>query len=72
MTSQWVMTLLGMPQSEIAIGNDVAREINCDITISKDIAICSYHCLIMHNGVAMNHVHYVFSDLCLIVLFYCR
>ncbi len=55
---------------EITIGKDVARDIHCDVTMSNDIAMCTFHGIIKHNDVAMNIFYYVFSALCLIVLFY--
>ncbi len=33
MTSQWIMTLLGMPHCGTTNGIDVARDIHCDTTI---------------------------------------
>ncbi len=51
---------------DITIGNDVGS----DVTMSNDIAMCTYHGCTMHNDVAMNILYYVFSALCLIVLFY--
>ncbi len=54
---------------EITMSNDVAREIHCDVTMSNDFAMCTYHDITMHNDVAMNLFYYVFSDLCLIMLF---
>ncbi len=41
MTSQWVMTLLGMPHCGTTMGNDVARDIHYDITMDNDIAMCT-------------------------------
>ncbi len=55
---------------EITMGNDVARDINCDVTMSNDIATCTYHGITLHNNISMNIFYYVFSALCLIVLFY--
>ncbi len=55
---------------EITIGNDVARDIHCDVTMSNDVATCTYHGITMYNDVDMNLFYYVFSALCLIVLFY--
>ncbi len=48
----------------------VARDIHYDITMSNDIAMCmyTYHGITMHNDVSMNLFCYVFSDLCLIIL----
>ncbi len=61
MTSQWVMTLLGM-------GNDIARDIHCDATMSNGFAMCTYHGITMQNDIAMNLFYYVFSALCLILI----
>ncbi len=65
---------------DITMGNDTVRDayceitmgidIHCDVTMSNDIAMCTYHGITMHNGIAMNIFYYVFSALCLIVLFY--
>ncbi len=55
---------------DITMGNDVARDIHCDVTMSNDFAVCIYHCITMHIDIAMNLFYYVFSALCLIVLFY--
>ncbi len=50
---------------DITMGNDVAR----DITMINDNAMCTYDGITMHNDIAMNIFYYVFSALCLIVLF---
>ncbi len=54
---------------EIKMGNDVAKDVHCDINMSNDFAMCTYHGITMHNDVDMNIFYYVFSALCLIVLF---
>ncbi len=36
MTSQWVMTFLGMPHCG-TMGNDFARDVHCDITMDSDV-----------------------------------
>ncbi len=41
MTSQWVMTLLGMPHCGTTMGNDVARDMHYDVTMDNDIAMCT-------------------------------
>ncbi len=53
----------------ITMGNDVAKNIHCDVTVSNDIAMGTHHCIAMHD-VAMNLFYYIFSVLCLNVLFY--
>ncbi len=40
MTSQWVMTLLGMLHCSTTMGNDVARDIYYDVTMD-DITMCT-------------------------------
>ncbi len=55
---------------ENTMGNDVARDIHCDITMTNDVAMCTYHDIAMHNDIDMILFFYVFSALCLIVLFY--
>ncbi len=37
MTSQWVVTLLGMPHCGTTMGNDIDRDIHYDITMDNDI-----------------------------------
>ncbi len=51
---------------EITMGNDV----HCDVTMSNGIDMCIYHGITMNNDITMNLFYYVFSALCLIVLFY--
>ncbi len=41
MTSQWVMTLLGMPHCGTTLANDDARDIHCDITMDNDVTMCT-------------------------------
>ncbi len=41
MTSQWVMTLLGMPHCGTTMGINVARDIHYDVTMDNDDAICT-------------------------------
>ncbi len=48
------------------MGNDVARDAHCKITMGNDVAMCTSPGIKMHNDVAVN----VLSALCLIVLFY--
>ncbi len=40
MTSQWLMTLPGMPNCDTTMGNDIARDIHCDPTMD-DAAMCT-------------------------------
>ncbi len=39
MTSQWVITLLGMPHCGTTMGNDVAMDVHYDVTIDNDVAM---------------------------------
>ncbi len=39
MTSQWVMTLLGMPHCGTTMGNNVARDVHYDVTMDNDVAM---------------------------------
>ncbi len=68
MTSQWVMTLLGMCIVKSQWVMTIARDIHCDVTMSNDVAMCTYHGITMHNDVAVNLFYYVFSALCLIMI----
>ncbi len=42
--------------------------IYCDVTMSNDAAMGTYHGITIHNGVVMNLFFYVFSALCLIII----
>ncbi len=61
---------MGIPSNVITItmGNDIARDIHCDVTMSNDVAMCIYHAITMHNDVAMNLFYNVFSALYLIMI----
>ncbi len=50
------------------MGNNIARDIHCDITMGNDIAMFTYHGITMHNNIAMNLFYYVFSALCQIMM----
>ncbi len=50
------------------MGNDVARDIHCDVKTSNDVAMCTYHGITMHDDVAMNIFYYVFSALYIIMI----
>ncbi len=60
MTSQWVMTLLGMPHCGTTMGNDIARDVHYDITMDNDVAmnLLCYVLLTMPNyDIAVSPVH---------------
>ncbi len=50
------------------MGNDIARDVHCDVTIHNDIAVCTYYVITIHNDFAMNLFYDVFSALCLIMI----
>ncbi len=50
------------------MGNDVARDAHCEITMSNNVTMCTHHGFTMHNDVSMNLFYYVFSALCLIMI----
>ncbi len=52
------------------MGNDVARDVHCDVIMSNDVAICTYHDITMHNDITTNIFYCVFSALFLIRLFF--
>ncbi len=41
MTSQWVMTLLGIPYCGTTMGDNVTWYIHYDITMDNDVAMCT-------------------------------
>ncbi len=54
---------------DITMDNDVAMDIHCDVTRRNDVTMCINHDITMYNDVTMNLFYYLFSVLCLIVLF---
>ncbi len=49
MTAQWVMTLLGMHILKSQWVMTFAKDIHCNVTISNDVAMCTYHGVTIHN-----------------------
>ncbi len=50
----------------ITMGNEIARDgvakdIHCNITMSNDVTMYTYHEIIMHNDFAMNLFYYIYS-----------
>ncbi len=39
------------------MGNDVAKDIYCDVTISNSVAMYTYHDITMHDGIDMSILH---------------
>ncbi len=54
---------------EITINNYIARDIHCDGTMSNDIVMYTYQGITVHNDIVIKLFYYIFSALCLIVLF---
>ncbi len=50
------------------MGNGTSRDIHCDITMSNDVTMHTYHDITMHNEFAMNNFYYVFSVILLWVV----
>ncbi len=53
----------------IAIGNDISRDIHCDVIMDNNVAMCTYHGIIIDN-VAMNLLCYVLLHQIMILLFH--
>ncbi len=70
MTSQWVMKLIRMPHCCITEGNDIAKDIVCDVIMGNAIAIYTYYDITMHNDIVMNLFSYVLLHQIMILLFY--
>ncbi len=56
-----------MTHYDITIGNDVARDVHCDIIMNHGIVIGTYHDVTMHTDVATPLIYYVL--LCPIMIF---
>ncbi len=56
-----------MTHFDITMGNDVARDVHCEIIIGHGIVIGIYDDTTMHADVATTHIYYVL--LCPIMLF---
>ncbi len=70
MTSQWLMTLLGMPHCGTTMSNDVAGDIHCDATMDNDIAMCTQHAITMDSDIARNLFCYILLLQIIILLFH--
>ncbi len=47
-------TLCSIIRYDIIIGNDITRGIHCDVIMSNVIAVCTYHAITVHRGIAMS------------------
>ncbi len=56
-----------MTNYDIAIGNDVARDVHCEIIMGYGIVMGTYHDVTMHTDVVMTLIYYVL--LCPIMIF---
>ncbi len=57
-----------MTHYDIAIGNDVARDVYCDIIMGLGIVMGAYHDVTMHTDVAWTLIYYVL--LCIITILF--
>ncbi len=48
-----------MTHYDITIGNDVARDVRCDIIMSHDVVMGTDHDVTMHTDVARTLIYYV-------------
>ncbi len=55
-----------MTHYDITIGNDVVKDIHCDIIMGHDVAIGTYHYVTMHTDVARTLIYVL---LCPIMIF---
>ncbi len=58
-----------MTHYETTIGNDVARDVHCDIIMGHDVVIGTYHDVTMHTDVARMLIYYVLIRPIMIFLF---
>ncbi len=58
-----------MTHYDITIGNDVARDVHCDIIMGHDVVMGTYHDATIHTDVARTLIYYVL--LCPIMIFLC-
>ncbi len=45
------------------MGNNIAKDVDCDVTMSNDVAKYKYYAIILHNGIAMNFFMYYYAQL---------
>ncbi len=59
-----------MTHYDITIGNDVARDVHCEIIMGHSIIMGRYHEVTKHTDVAMTLIYYVLLRPIMIFLFY--
>ncbi len=58
-----------MTNYDITIGNDVARDVHCEIIMSHDIVMGTYHDVTMHTDVVTTLIYYVLLNPIMTFLF---
>ncbi len=64
----WTLRFCSMTHYDITIGNEVARDVHCDIIIGHDV-IGTYHDVTMQTDVARMLIYYVLLHPIMIFLF---
>ncbi len=54
----WALLFCSMTHYDITIGNDVARDVHCDIITGHDVVIGTYHDVTMQTDVARMLIYY--------------
>ncbi len=65
----WTLRFCSMTHYRISIGNDVARDVHCDIIMGYDVDMGTYHDVIMHTDVARTFIDVLLCPI-MIFLFY--
>ncbi len=63
----WTLLLCSITHYNITIGNDVARDVHCDIIMGHDVVMGAYHYVTLHTDVARTVIYYTL--LCPIMIF---
>ncbi len=65
----WTLLFCSMTHYDITIGNDVARDVHCNIIMGHDVVIGTYHDVTMQTDVARMLIYYVLIRSIMIFLF---
>ncbi len=65
----WALLFCSLNHYDITIGNDVARDVHCDIIMGHDGVIGTYHDVTMQTDVARMLIYYVLIRPIMIFLF---
>ncbi len=57
-----------MTDYDITIGNDVARDVHCEIIMDHDVAMSTYHYVTIHTDVARTLIYVLLCPI-MIILF---